>query len=109
MKFYPKQSACPHCKTVYRYSDLNKLKFKKETECYHCRKAVRISKKSLLILLAEMLIICVIVNVVLTGAMGIVNFWIIYVINAVIVLAGVFILPLYIETVKADKKTNKKK
>ena len=108
MKFYPKQSACPHCKTVYRYSDLNKLKFKKETECYHCRKAVRISKKSLLILLAEMLIICVIVNVVLTGAMGIVNFWIIYVINAVIVLAGVFILPLYIETVKADK-INKKK
>lgn len=108
MKLYPKQSACPHCKTVYRYSDLNKLKFKKETECYHCRKAVRISKKSLLILLAEMLIICVIVNVVLTGAMGIVNFWIIYVINAVIVLAGVFILPLYIETVKADK-INKKK
>lgn len=104
MKFYPKQSACPHCKTIYRYNDLSKLKFKNEAECYHCRKAIHISKKSLLILLAEMLVICVILNVVLTGAMGIVNFWIVYVINMIVVLAAVFILPLYIEINKADKK-----
>ena len=109
MKLYPKQSTCPHCKTVYRYSDLNKLKFKKETECYHCRKAIRISKKSLLILLAELLVISAILNIILTGVMGIVNFWIIYVINVLLVLAAIFILPLYIEIVKADKKTDKKK
>ena len=31
MKIFPAQSVCPHCKTVYRYGDLNAIKFKKQT------------------------------------------------------------------------------
>lgn len=30
MKFYPKQSVCPHCRTVYRYADVRELMWKKD-------------------------------------------------------------------------------
>jgi predicted nucleotidyltransferase len=34
MQIFPAQSVCPHCKTVYRYGDLNAIKFKKKRDAF---------------------------------------------------------------------------
>ena len=47
MKILPKQSVCPHCKTVYRYSDLKKIMWKKSDSCYHCKKNFKVSRKGI--------------------------------------------------------------
>lgn len=109
MKITPKQSVCPHCDTIYRYSDLNKIKFKKSTECYHCGKALRVSRMSLWILAAELIIIYAIMNAIALSVMNIVSFLALYIMNMIPILAAVFIIPLYIEIIKIKKPEKKKK
>ena len=109
MKVLPKQSVCPHCETIYRYSDLNKIKFKKSTECYHCGKALRVSRMSLWILAAELIVIYAILNVIALGVMDIFSFLALYIMNIIPILAAVFIAPMYIEIIKIKNRKKRKK
>ncbi len=104
MKILPKQSVCPHCKTVYRYSDLKKIMWKKSDSCYHCKKNFRISRKSFWILALEMIIIYAIMNVIAIGLIESVNFISLFIMNVIPALEAVMLLPLYIE-MKKEKKT----
>ncbi len=104
MKILPKHSVCPHCKTVYRYSDLKKIMWKKSEECYHCKKNFRVSRKSFLILALELIAIYAIMNVIAIGVVESVNFISLFIMNIIPALAAVMLLPLYIEIIKEKKK-----
>ena len=89
MKILPKQSVCPHCKTVYRYSDLKKIMWKKSDLCYHCKKNFRISRKSFWILALEMIIIYAIMNVIAIGLIESVNFISLFIMNVIPALTAI--------------------
>ena len=97
MKIFPAQSVCPHCKTVYRYGDLNGLKFKKQTVCYHCHKTIQIKKTGVWGLLLEMLIIYALLNVILLGFVQGLSFLALFFINIIPAAAAAVLLPLYLE------------
>ena len=83
MKLYPAQSECPYCHTVYRYSDLRKLKNAKTKECYHCKKTFQISKRSVWSLAAGILIIYSIINGVAIGLMNTINIFPLFIMNLI--------------------------
>ena len=97
MKLFPAQSVCPRCKTIYRYGDLNGLKFKKETVCYHCHKKLRVKKTGVWWLLLEMLIIYALLNVILLGFVQGLSLLALFLINIIPAAAAVVLLPLYLE------------
>lgn len=97
MKIFPAQSVCPHCKTVYRYGDLNGLKLKKQTVCYHCHKTIQIKKTGVWWLLLEMLIIYALLNVILLGFVQGLSFLALFFINIIPAAAAAVLLPLYLE------------
>ena len=97
MKLFPAQSVCPHCKTIYRYGDLNGLKFKKQTECYRCRKPIQVKKTGVWWLLLEMLIIYALLNVILLGFVQGLSFLALFIINIIPAAAAAVLLPLYLE------------
>lgn len=39
-----KLPVCPHCNTVFYYSDVVRLSKNKIGECYHCKKTFKVSK-----------------------------------------------------------------
>lgn len=100
MKFYPKQSVCPHCGTIYRYSDLNPLKWKKQTVCYHCQKTIRVSRKSLWILFAELVLLYVLTNVIAINVFHTVRLLPLFMMNVVPGVAAVILVPFYLELKK---------
>lgn len=104
MKILPKQSVCPHCKTVYRYSDVQSLAWKKRASCYHCKKQFRVSRKSFLILALELVIIYAIMNVIAIGVVESVSFLSLFIMNIIPALAAVVLLPLYVELIKDKNK-----
>lgn len=104
MKILPKQSVCPHCKTVYRYPDLKKIMWKKSAPCYHCKKNFRVSRKGFLILALELIVIYAIINVIAIGVVESVNFISLFIMNIIPALAAVMLLPLYIEIKKEKHK-----
>ncbi len=97
MKIFPAQSVCPHCKTVYRYGDLNAIKFKKQTVCYHCRKTIHVKKAGVWWLLLEMLILYALLNVILLGFVQGLSLLALFIINIIPAAAAVVLLPLYLE------------
>ena len=107
MKLYPRQSVCPYCKTVYRYADLRGLVWKKSGVCYHCKKKFVVSRKSFLILAAEMLIIYTVMNIIAIGVVSSVSFLSLFIMNLIPAVAAVLLLPMYTELKKIDKKDKK--
>ncbi len=61
---------CPHCHTVYHYSDVRKIKKKKEEKCYHCGKSFKVSRLGYLVLLAIVVLLSVVVNVMILSSMS---------------------------------------
>ena len=104
MKLYPAQSECPYCHTVYRYSDLRKLKNAKTKECYHCKKTFQISKRSVWSLAAGILIIYSIINGVAIGLMNTINIFPLFIMNLIPAFAALLLYPYYLEFKKSDKK-----
>ena len=108
MKILPKQSVCPHCKTVYRYSDLKKIMWKKSDSCYHCKKNFKVSRKGFFILALELTAIYAIINIIAIGVVESVNFISLFIMNIIPALAAVMLLPLYIEIIRDSKKKKQK-
>ena len=97
MKWFPKQSVCPHCQTVYRYADVKRLTWKRQAPCYHCQKMMTVSRKSLWILAAETALVYLILNIVMLNAVRGVSFFGLLLVNCLPALAAVLLLPGYIE------------
>ena len=93
--FLPCLPVCPHCGTIYRYGDVRKLIFKSENECYHCKKRFKISKKKLIVMLIEYMIVLIAVNLLLISFAG-VNLITLFVINVVLTVLAVMLIPYYI-------------
>ncbi len=93
--FLPSLPVCPHCKTVYRYGDVRKKIFKKEEECYHCKNRFNISRKKLIVMFIEYMIILIAVNLLLIGFAG-VNLITLFIINVVLTVLAVMLVPYYI-------------
>lgn len=102
MKFYPKQSKCPCCKTVYRYQDLKRLTWEKTEECYHCKKKLRVTRKSVWFLVLELLIVYALLNLLAIGVIRTVSFFTLFAMNAVPAVAAVLLFPFYIEFKKDE-------
>ncbi len=102
MKLYPKQSECPYCKTVYRYSDVKGLAWKKSEKCYHCEKKFKISRKSILFLALEILIIYALLNLIAIGVIQSVSFISLFIMNMIPAVVAVVLFPLYTEFKKDE-------
>lgn len=109
MKFLPGHSECPHCKTVYRFKDINKLSRKGDNECYHCKKTFRVSRRSCFILAAEMMLVYVIINLIAVGMMHTVSLIPLFIMNLIPAITAVLLFPYYTELIKSDKKEKKGK
>ena len=107
MKFYPKQSVCPHCNTVYRYSDVKKIMWKKTGVCYHCGKSFNISRSGLWILALETAVICALLNIAAIGAIKGLSVIGLFCLNIIPAIAAVILVPFYISL--TGEKTKKKK
>lgn len=105
MKFLPRNSQCPYCHTVYRYGDLKRVQFKKNTVCYHCHKELTVSRKGWLILLLEMMVIYAVINILAIGLLKNLSFGLLFLINLIPTAAAVLLLPLYAALAK-KKNTN---
>lgn len=61
---------CPHCKTVFHYRDVWKIKNKKTEKCYHCGKSFKVSRVGYLVLLLIVVLLSVVVNVMILSSMS---------------------------------------
>lgn len=93
--FLPSLPVCPHCNTVYRYSDVKKLILKKSEKCYYCKKDFKISKKKLVVMVIELLIVYAAIGLLLMGVIGVTPL-VLFIINIFLVAAGVMLVPYYI-------------
>lgn len=105
-----KLPVCPYCNTIYRYKDVNKLKSKKENECYHCKKKYRIKRfPKILILIVFIVVLCIFLNILfLTKAVSLNLITLIMMLTVTVILLciGYFLIPFFI-TFKKDKKDEK--
>ena len=108
MKLYPKQSVCPHCRTVYRYADVRELMWKKKTACYHCRKEFAVKRRSLWLLALEMTVIYALLNLLMIGVIQGISLLGMFLINMLPALAAVWLMPYYVELKKIQSKDKKK-
>lgn len=102
MKWYPKQSVCPHCQTVYRYKDMRQLLWKQSAACYHCHKPMRVSRKSIWLLAAETALVYILLNAVMLNAIKGVSFFGLMLVNCIPALAFVLLLPAYTDLYKNE-------
>lgn len=109
MKLYPKQSVCPHCGTVYRYSDIKKIMLKKSAVCYHCGKSFNVSKSGLLILALETAAVYALLNIAAIGAIKGLNLIGLFILNIIPVTAAFMLAPLYISLTGGKDKGKKSK
>ena len=103
MKLYPRQCECPNCKTVYRYSDVKKLMWKKSGECYHCKKNFAVSRRSLWLLALETAAVYALLNFLVLSFIKGLSFIALFAINLIPAAAAVILAPLYIELVRNKK------
>ena len=106
MKILPKQSICPHCKTVYRYSDLKKIMWKKSDSCYHCKKNFSVSRAGVWILLLILVAVCTAADIIAFNVFPHTTVITVYIINSVFAVAAFFMLPFFIRF--RTNKTNKR-
>lgn len=100
--FLPSLPVCPYCNTIYRYGDVRRMIFKKSEICYHCEKSFKISKKKLLILILELLIIYAAADLLIINFIG-VTLLVLFIINIVLVIIGIIMIPYYIQFVEVKK------
>ena len=108
MKLFPKHSQCPYCNTIYRYGDLNKLKYKKTGECYHCKRKFGVSRKSLIILLIELILVYTAINAFAIMMIKSLSFVLLFIINLIPTIAALLLLPMYLCLVKSEKDEKKR-
>lgn len=61
-----KLPVCPHCRTVYYYSDVMKSTKNKRMECYHCKKKFAVKKwKGRCTFMAAVAVIMAVIDVLL--------------------------------------------
>ena len=56
---------CPHCRTVYHYGEVRRAVFRKQEDCYHCKKSFLVSRKGIWLLLLILLAVCTIADIIL--------------------------------------------
>ena len=105
MKWIPRQSQCPYCSTVYRYGDLKKLKYKKNAECYHCGRDMKVSRSGWLILALELIAVYAVFNILSILLLKNLSFGMLFLINLIPTAAAALLLPLYL-TIVMKKNTN---
>ena len=103
----PKLPTCPYCDTVYRRSDVGRLKLKKEETCYHCGKKFDISRKKWLILAAELFLLCVGVNILIYSLIDTAVLIAAFICNIIILIIGLILIPYYLIFLKKDRKNKK--
>lgn len=103
----PKLPTCPYCNTVYRRADVAKIRSKREEICYHCRKPFTVSKKKVLVLVLELVLVSVIADILLfrffDGAVLIAAF----AVNVILIIIGIICIPHYIRFVR-NERSNKR-
>ena len=104
---------CPHCKTVYRYSDTKKeIKLKQDT-CYHCKKPFKASIfPGVLVGGGILLILCIITNILLLFRMKELQIWLLFLVTLFFFLLIYLIIPFFTVFKKTETektKTNNKK
>ena len=92
-----KLPVCPHCKTIYRYSDVKKELSKKECTCYHCGKKFKASKKKILILFIIIALITAIFDVLSLYMIAGTSLIGLIIINIIAVTVGFFLIPYFTE------------
>lgn len=104
MKLYPSGTVCPYCGTVYRYADTKEFIRQKTARCYHCQKSCRVSHKGFWILAAELLAVYAVLNAAAIGLLQMVGFVPLFIMNVIPAVAAVYLLPLYVELKKEEKR-----
>lgn len=97
MKWIPRQAACPHCQTVYRYADAGSLLWKKQAQCYHCKKTFTVSRRGFIALALETALLYALLNAIMLNAVRGVSLLGLFIVNIFPALAAVFLLPAYIK------------
>lgn len=90
---------------MYRYGDLKKLKYKKNAECYHCGRDMKISRSGWLILALELIAVYVVFNILSILLLKNLSFGLLFLINLIPTAAAALLLPLYL-TLVMKKNTN---
>lgn len=88
---------CPHCKTIFRYKDVNRLLYKKNVECYHCGKKFRVSRKKFFILFLIIALITAIVDAFELYVIEDISFLALMLTNIITVFIGSLLLPYFCE------------
>ncbi len=90
-----KLPVCPHCNTIYRYSDISKIMNKKSAVCYHCKKRFEIKRKNFLILFLIIALFCAIFDVFELYMVAQTNFIVLVVTNVVFIVTGLLLRPFF--------------
>lgn len=90
-----KLPVCPHCNTIYRYSDISKIMNKKSAFCYHCKKRFEIKRKNFLILFLIIALFCAIFDVFELYMVAHTSFIVLVVTNVVFIVTGLLLRPFF--------------
>lgn len=100
---------CPHCHTIYRYSEVKKATNHKKLTCYHCKKEFSVSKKNIILLFIAVCVIAMVVNVIQLYISPSLNIMMIFATNIILVIIGLILVPYFIRFKKIFKKEDKSK
>lgn len=101
-----KLPVCPHCSTIYRYSDVRKTVGKKSCICYHCKREFKVSKGKIFILFLLIALFCAIFGVLELYCVPTLSFVAAVVSNIIIILIGLLLVPYFIMYRKPDSDEN---
>lgn len=106
-----KLPVCPHCHTIYRYGDVKKQLSKKESQCYHCGKKFRASKKKILILFLIIALFTAIFDVLELFVMAGTSFLGLMITNIIALTAGFLLIPFFtvFNALNDDKNSDRRK
>lgn len=90
-----KLPVCPHCNTIYRYSDISKIMNKKSAVCYHCKMSLKVDRKNFLILFLIIALFCAIFDVFELYMVAQTSFIVLVVTNVVFIVTGLLLRPFF--------------
>ncbi len=99
-----KLPVCPHCHTVYTYSEVRKIAKEKSHICYHCKNEFKASKMPCIVLVLVLLVLAVSVNVGVLYMTPSLNFYVLMAINIIFILIAVAFYPLFVAFKKLKEK-----
>ena len=97
---------CPHCRTVYHYGEVRRAVFRKQEDCYHCKKSFLVSRKGIWLLLLILLAVCTIADIILFNVFPHTTVITVYIVNSVLAVTAFLLLPFFI--IFRTNKTNKR-